>query len=316
MIIFARWTIRLLSFLILVSLLLSCRKFDSEISIPSYLQIDSLSVYTNYSEQGSSSEKITTIWLYVDDELIAINELPCLIPVLVEGVQKVRIDAGINMDGIKSFRIFYPFYEPIIQDVYFKPLEIVNLNEDSFTLNNSSVPYISHTTYKDVCEFTWMEDFEDPSYSLDSLPPSTVDILRTTPANNPEAFLSPNSQYSGVITLTEEKPYFRISTNVGNEQGIVLPYGGTNPIFLEFNFKCNHAFTVGVFANSLTHVEAKPVVVMNPSSEWNKIYINLKPVVDASYGAINFNIYFNGYMGSGIDPTLIYLDNLKLIHYK
>ena len=214
--------------ILLLTFVLSCRKFEGNISVPSYLQIDSLSIYTDYPVQGSKSHKITTVWIYVDDELVGIYELPTKAPILAEGLHKVRLDAGINMDGIKAYRIYYPFYEAIIQEVDFVPEKVINLNADTLFIGNSATPYISSTTYWDNTEFVWMVDFEDPSYNLDSISPSKTNIERT-PKDYPEAFLSPDSRYSGVVYLTSEVSYFKISSNVNSGEGFELQRLGNIP---------------------------------------------------------------------------------------
>ena len=217
----------LLIFLITVLFFSSCRKFDGDQDIPSYISIDSMNLDTDYSSQGTSSKKITTLWIYVDGNIQGIYELPVLAPILARGEHELRIEGGIYLNGIKALRVPYPFYEPIIKNVNLEEAVILNLNEEDFK-----------TTYQSNCDFVWMEDFEDPSISIDSLSPSDVNILRTNPANSPEAFVSANSAYSGVITLTSEKNYFRLSTNVGLDEGLDLPRGN-QPIFLGINYKCD-----------------------------------------------------------------------------
>ncbi|MBU2650146.1 MAG: hypothetical protein KKA81_04360 [Bacteroidetes bacterium] len=295
-------------FFILLSaaVLLSCRKFEGDQTIPAYISLDSMSLQTDYSFEGSNSQKITTIWIYVDDNIQGIYELPFSVPVLTEGTHKLTIEAGIFLNGIKALRVPYPFYKPIYQDVDFVPGQVINLNDGNYQYS---------TTYESTCDFVWIEDFEDPSISLDSLSPSHVDIHRTYPGGDPEAYLDDHSLYSGVITLSGDKNYFRVATNVGNDEGFVLPRGN-NPVFLEINFKSNAVFTVGVFVKGISTVETSEVLNFNTSSEWNKVYVNLKPVVNASVNAIDFNIFFEGYGGYGLEPTKIYLDNIKLIHYK
>ncbi len=282
----------------------SCRKFDGDQDVPAYVSVDSLSVQTEYSQMGSTSHKITTLWFYVDGQLAGIYELPVFAPVLFEGNHELRIDPGIYMSGIKALRVPYPFYEPIILEEEFIPGQSIDL-KDTLT-----------TTYKEACDFVWMVDFEDPSVSLDSIGQSKVDVHRTHPEDNPEAFLSENSRYSGVVRLTPEKDFFLLATNAGSEEGFDLPQGDNNPVFLEFNFKCNNGFTVGVYINGISQIVQRSVVNVNPSEEWNKIYVNLKPVVNAAVGAVDFNIFFEGHLNTGVNEAYIYLDNIKLIHFK
>src|ERR1035438_2123734 len=85
---------------------------DLKVAIPSYIHIDNISVNTHGTLYGSSSSKITDVWVYVDDQPIEAFELPATIPILMTGVHTVIIKAGIKIDGISELRSIYPFYVP------------------------------------------------------------------------------------------------------------------------------------------------------------------------------------------------------------
>lgn len=292
---------------------ISCNKFKGDQTVPAYIRIDSISVYTNYEEQGAPTHNITDAWVYINNEAIGAYELPAVFPVLAKGLTEVRVDPGIKLNGIAALRTPYPFYAPIIQDVELIEGEEVNLNTDTLFKGSEVIPYTMTTTYYDNLVFVWIEDFEDPSLSLDSTSKSLIDIRRTEPANNPEAFLANYSKYSGLMTLTEEKYLIDVATNVGNDEGFVLPKVGEF-VFLEFDYKNNNYFTCGFYARELSQIIQHPVVNMNTSSEWNKIYVNLSPGVSAQIGAIDFNIFFGSIKESGVDEPRILIDNVKLIH--
>jgi hypothetical protein len=284
----------------------SCRKFEGDQTIPAYIKIDSISLNTDYQNEGSNSAKINTIWIYVNGENVGIYEVPVFAPILARDVNELTLQAGIFLNGVSNTRAPYPFYKPITQDVIFEENKILNIND--------SAGLADYTVYFENTVFVWMEDFEDPSVSLDSIPPSAIDIQRTSPANHPEAYLSDNSRFSGYLELTEGKNAFRITTNVGNDEGFELPQANNWPVFLEFNYKCNQAFEVGVFSNEIDQVLENPVAGANPSEEWNKLYVNLKPIVNFSINALDFNIYFTGILPEGMSKGEIYLDNIKLIY--
>ena len=301
-------------FFIILFLFFSCRKFEGDQTVPAYITIDSLTLFTNYETQGANSQKILNVWIYVDADLAGIYELPVFVPVLTHGKHNLTLEAGINMNGISATRVPYPMYRSINQEVNFTENQVININGGFNTVDNDTVPYKFQTTYQDNCKFIWMEDFEDPSISLDSIVTSKTNICRTTPADNPAAFLSEHSKYSGYIKLDSDKNFFRIATNVGNDEGFELPQGNNWPIFLEFNFKCNNVFTIGIYANEISQVIRKPILNLLPTSTWNKIYVNLKPIVNSSVEAVDFNIFFEGYLETGINEAEIYLDNIKLIY--
>lgn len=308
---------KLIIFLPLIFLFLfsiSCRKFEGDQTIPAYIKIDSISLETDYNTEGANTQKVTTVWIYVNDNLEGIYELPVFAPILARDFNELTLQAGINLNGIAGTRAPYPFYQSIIQDVVFKENSVIDINSGYVTYGDDSTKLKAETSYYSNCVFVWKEDFEDPSISLDSIVPSAVDIHRTEPANNPEAFLSDDSFYSGYVELTPDKYYFKLATNVGSSEGFELPQANNWPIFLEIDYKCNIPFEVGIYINEYSQVTENALVGLNPSEEWNKIYINLKPIVNHSVNAVDFNIFFHGSLPEGMAKGEIYLDNIKLIY--
>jgi len=310
-----RFSVFSIALLFILSLLGSCQKFESDQTVPAYIRIDSIILQTNYEEEGAPTSNITDAWVYINDEALGAYELPAVFPVLANGLTTVRVDPGIEINGIAALRTPYPFYQPITQEVMLVEGEEVNLNNDTLYYDGEEVPYTMTTGYYDNLEFVWMEDFEDPSLSLDSTSKSMIDITRTNPANSPEAFLSDYSKYSGLMILTTDKWLIDVATNVGYEDGFVLPKLG-QPVFLEVDFKNNNYFTAGFYARELSQIIQSPVVNMNPTTEWKKIYINLTPGVSSQVNAIDFNIFFGSTKENAVDEPRILIDNVKLIHRK
>ena len=298
--------LRINSFLyvILVSLIISgatflqgCYKFSGEQTVPAYIQIDNILLNTNYSEEGTNSISITDVWVYVDDGLIGVFELPALFPVLAEGQHKLEIRPGIKINGISSTRVPYPFYKPI---VYEKREFIPELTDSLKTIT---------TTYYSGIVFQWMEDFEQPAASFEELDISDTVIKRTSPTNNPIAFLSTNSHYSGVINLVEEFPqYGGVSFN-----SFEMPEAPGAIVILELNFKTNNLFTVGLLMrinNSFTEI---PLVILGHTDEWKKIYINLGPNISLNPTASDYKIIFRAGLESDVTEAEILLDNIKIV---
>ena len=293
----------------------SCNKFKGDQTVPAYIRIDSIYLITDYEEEGAPTHNITDAWVYINSQPIGAYELPAVFPVLAKGITEVRVDPGIKLNGIAALRSPYPFYKSIIQEVNLVEGEEVSLNSDTLFMGDEVVPYTMATTYYDNLDFAWKEDFEDPSLSLDSTSKSKGDITRTSPANNPEAFLASYSKYSGLITLDTVRYLIELATNVGNDEGYVLPQLG-QPVFLEFDYKNEQYFTTGFYAREYSQIIQHPVVNMNPSSEWKKIYVNLSPSVSAQTDAIDFNIFFGAVKVSSLESPRILIDNIKLIHRK
>ena len=75
--------------LFIIYLLFSCDNENIN-EVPTYIKIDSIVLDEN------TSQNISDVWIYIDDILQGVYELPIEVPLLVEGNHKLRIKAGIR----------------------------------------------------------------------------------------------------------------------------------------------------------------------------------------------------------------------------
>jgi len=291
--------------IVLSSILLTsgCYKFEGNQTIPAYISISSIKLQTYYPEQGTDSEEIVDVWVYVNDELLGVYEFPdsdsspLILPVLAEGKNKIEIRPGIKLNGISSTRVPYPFYKPIIiEDFDFIPGVTQELVSGG----------VLTTTYYSNTEFAWFEDFEESDISIDDF--GDTIIARTMPDNNPIAFLSPTSRYSGIINLTSEDPvYYGTSYN-----SFEIPTAGTVTI-LEMNFKTNNYFQVGLLIRDKYEVVEKELVILSQSDEWKKIYINLGSNLSLYPQAYDYKVIFRAGLGDEEESGITLIDNIKVV---
>lgn len=274
----------------------SCEKQDADEAVPALIRIDSLWVFSA-TGQGTASHNITDAWIYVKDQFEGAFELPVNdIPVLTKGLQDVAIFPGIKMNGITNTRIPYPFYEPIA-----KTIELVG--DSVFILEEKELGY------KEDVVFKWLEDFDGGVPTVDTTTRSDVLPGRTDNKNKIFSYPGESNAYSGLIELDSEHSFFEIIS----KDAFVLP-GNGDYVFLELNFKTDIEFTAGIFANSSSAKEQIAVLVMNPSENWKKIYVNLTHSVSTSDDAGDFNIYFSGTLPEDLDEAEVMIDNIKLLH--
>ena len=275
----------------------SCTKFEGDQTIPAYIQIDTVFMQTEYADEGENSHEITDVWIYIDDQQIGVFELPAMFPVLAMGEHKLEIRAGIKVNGISSTRAPYPMYKPIVYNTFdFFPDSIQVINNLNFK-------------YYETVVFPWIEDFEQSSITIQETNQSDTAIKRTLPVNNPEAYLSSTSRHSGQINVTTEKPQYSGWTYFSYD----LPKQEA-PVLLELDFKTDTYVTVGLMVHYPGGYEAKPLIILNHSEEWNHIYINFTPTVNQYFNAIDFKVYFAASLETGMTKSNIYLDNIKLIY--
>ena len=277
----------------------SCPGFEGNQEIPAYLHIDKFLFETDYSIEGADSHKITDVDVYIDGSFQGYYELPASIPVLERGKHDLTLYPGIKLNGNSSTRTLNPFYVPyIIEDYVFeeKVIDTVTPSTHYYPIDDSNI------------HFEWMEDFER-QVGLETVAYSDTTITRTD-RDTPDVWKDKegNSHYSGYVWI-EDTLTFCITTPKLYD----LPDQG-NSIFLELDYKCTEMFTVGLLAK-IASEEVMELVHVNPSKNWNKIYINLGPSITdaASRTPEYFKVYISGATEKGTEAEY-YFDNIKVIY--
>lgn len=258
-------------------IIISCTKPD--LGTPNYLIIEEINISDN------TTANITDAWVYVDENLIGVYELPANFPTLVEGVNKVRIRAGIKDNGISGTRIPYPFYSSYI-------IDILDFNSNNTFEITPEVSYIENIDF-------FNEDFEGVGLDLEVTSNSDTTILK---------FNNSTNNYGGAI-LIDSLFNFELSTDELSN----LPQAGA-PVYLELDYKSNTQFLVGVYVNFPQSVLQKDLLYINPKEDWNKIYINLTSVVSEAVGANFFKVFISMQRDFALDTNLIFFDNIKVVY--
>ena len=313
------WKFTLYAFLVLAVfsvVFASCRKFEGSQTIPAYIHIESIVVdsLTDYFTYGATTSKITDAWVYVDDDPVGCFELPATFPVLKHGPHKVTVYGGIMSNGIAAARATYPFYKPQIY-------ESLNLVEDSII---NLQPVLNYYPIGGGVEKGWMEDFETANTLL-PVAGSDTSIIRI---NGSEAWHSSNSFYSGKIVLPPDSLDFTVAT--ADEYSFHTGY--LQYCMVEMDYNCNDAFFVGVMYYKNYQLVKHPLLRIQPTDtvndmpqRWNKIYVNIGPIMNENVTASYFKIYFTSDLSVAPvygEPDYVqankqryyYFDNLKLFY--
>lgn len=302
---FTPFTFLFIAFLVFA--LSSCRKFEGEQTVPSFLRIDTIGLTCDYYTYGANTNNFLDAWVYVDDDILGCYELPATIPVLQQGTHKVAVYAGIAVNGIKDSRADYPFTAPAVYPS-------VNLVPDSIVTLHPTVTYWPNG---DNLHVRWMEDFDGGTITMETTSQSDVPLIR---AGGPLAWHDPegvHSTYSAKFVLTSDTAQFCLANS---EEFTDLPTKGS-PCMLEMDYKCSDTCTVGLYYRLDYTVTQEALVRLRPTCasgeepvEWKKIYINLGPYfVDYEY-ADYFKIYLSSWPNRNDGNQYFYFDNLKIIY--
>jgi hypothetical protein len=240
-----------------------------------------MSVYVTDPLDGTTSQKITDVWLYADDEILGVFPLPVTIPVLKTGTTKLTFSPGILANGISTTRVQYPFYTDTIMYI-----DLVAGQTDTIT------PYV---TYRAATQFLLNEDFENGN--------EFSNVERVTDAGS--VF---EGNTSGHI-LVDTTRYVRAVTNtkfqVNQDAGVI--------VFVELNYKSSHTMKAGIIGSSTTQgtfVVSK--VFISPQDDWNKIYLNFTPEINNTL-AYEFQFFLEVNEQSTTDEINIEIDNVKIL---
>ncbi len=263
----------------------SCNIINPAEKIPSYIQIDSAEVNIEFASQGTASHRITDAWVYVNNSLQGVYEMPMTFPLLESGTKEIIVAGGVLQNGVAGTRIAYPFFYP---DTF-----IVNLKE------KETYHIKPNFKYKPGTWFRMNEDFEATNY-FNKVAGDTT-IIRINNATVFEGawcgYLKLDEGFSGAECVSSDVYSF---TNDGS------------PVYIEMNYKCNQKFEIGLLATT----NGSSIKFYNwnitPKENWSKIYLNLTEILQ-SIIPDDYNILIRASKDTTVTTGEIYFDNIKLL---
>ncbi len=274
---------------LLLCLFCSCDREDEK--IPAYLYIKPFE-FTTRAGEGSSSQKLTDVWIYVNNAYYGAYELPCWIPVLESGLNEVLLLPGYRQDGRVTNAFQYKLLNPFQRSIQLDP-----------RITDTIQPV---TSYQEGLKFSVIEDFDGIHFfNIDRDKDPETKILLTAAGEEFEG------THSGAISLTKEHP--SISAEYILDQQI--PPSG-DPIILELNYKADIPFSIGFIGyNGILGQDNLIRAGILPKKEWTKIYFDFREIINNS----NSNYYHLALAADFIRDSSkasqqIFIDNIKVIH--
>ena len=286
-------SLRLLTYICIVMLFTSCSLFDNEDPIPGFLILDNPTL-TAGPNQGANTHKITDAWVFDGGNFLGIFPMPARVPVILDGTEKsFTIFAGIRNNGVAENSLRYPFYQPVIYNA-----NLAEREEREVELN---FQYIENAV------FDFIEEFEGNHIFIED--PNTSDGAGTEIVVQSDVVLSGFS--SGQIIFDTDTSSFERTTLVTYDR----ENNAGSSTFLEIDYKCDIPFLAGWITYRNNFIERDYNVLVAPSEEWNKIYID----VSTPIAAIEIDRYTVA-LASAITegnpiPSNIFIDNVKLVHF-
>ena len=265
----------------------ACQK--DEVAIPTYFQINEIGFNDNINGETSTS-KISDAWFYVNDQKQGIYEMPCTFPVIGDGTNNIKIFSGIKVNGISASRDIYPFYESYDTTLNF--------------ISDSILSLLPTTKYKQNLNF-YSEDFDGLGNNFDISINSDTNFISPFPTD------SVYGQLSNVGKVILQNPFLNFEATTFEIDD--FPSAGS-PVYIELDYKNNSTFIIGAYVNFSQSVIKKSIIAINPSEDWNKIYVNLTPTINESIGAQSLKVFLSMLRPESMNSAELSIDNFKIIY--
>lgn len=279
----------------LAVLFAGCSLFDPDEPLPAYLVIPELEFTTDYITEGTDSHRITEVWVFANARMVGAYELPAVVPIIAEGPTDLQLFPGIKNNGKATFRQIYPLIGDIAVNKVLEPLR-----------KDTIVP---HFTYRPNANVILVDDFE------------TANVFRLD--DNVQGTMEPVTESSIVfeglrslhLSLSETEVITRIKTN---EQQYQLP--GNRLSWLEMNYRCDNSMAIGLEANGPSGTQREFTVILGPTigpsgmPEWQKVYIELLPIVSVFPGS-TFEVVVEAVKDQNNTTANLWFDNFKIVHF-
>ena len=296
-----------------------CKKFEGDVTVPAFLQLDRIVVEEQPTgapapnEPGWYTHDINAVQLIAyfagdaEETILGTFELPCKIPVLREGpIKYLTVVPVVKQNGISATRIQYPFLQTTdYEDLVLKANEVTHIGRADIipTTTGNDTLWTVPVNYFGTSVITekFYENFELPKTDIG------FDVEKVEWIDN------------DVAGARSGKGYGKITTPAGNttvdfeiEPQIVM--NNTGYLYLEMDYKTDIQLRVGL-RSALSdggREQTYWAIILYPTNEWTKIYINLGKLWSQFNYYRKFHVVLSTVDMEGIGGVTC-LDNVKLI---
>jgi len=261
--------------------------------VPTYVHIDSFQFKPNafvYPQPLTLSHHIVAVWAYYENNLIGEFDLPVTFPVLTDGSNtgKLELYPAVDIDGQNNTVDMYPFYQP-------------DTSYAVATQPGKTFTYEPSTSYYSTVKPYYIANYG--TFPLSKL----VNVIGVPISQIKTDSLSFEGG-AGQIYMNNPG-----DSSVDSSTSFVVSTGAA---YIEFNYKCDVPFTVGVQSNLSTAISSTPYYLAGilPSSTWQKFYLNLTAFI-TTYPGSSYNLYINTELPAGQATGKVLLQNVQLITF-
>ncbi len=267
----------------------SCNVINPAEVVPAYVRIDSFDFQGNTQATGSNSHRITSVFVYLNNQSVGIFDLPVTFPVILDKPGKLMMTPGINYNGMRAYQVQYPFYLS----------DSVTLKPDTGAAGTRIIVPVAR--YNPAVVFAYRQDFENYLAAPFVNAGSDTSIV-VGPADDPL-----EGKYGSIIVSSSQDS----SVNITRE-GFPLPANAD--IYLEMDYKSNIPLTIGMQTVVGGEVKRAYLIGLNPRTAWGKVYIDLRTFA-STFQSDAYYLLLRAVRTSDVNEGHVQIDNLKIVHF-
>ncbi len=281
-----------------------CNSTNSATPVPTYIHIDSFhfaqsSLVHPYNLIASTptllqqytlttSHQTNVAWVYYNDNLIGIFDLPATFPVTTTGAGVLKVFPGIAADGENNDIINYLFNQA-----------------DTFTFVPQPGKTIVHepiTTYNSGDVIGLIADFDNGKSNFGAWGGTPVSM----------GVISGDSVFeglhSGIIALSTPNAD---STIDSSSFSFAIPAGRA---YIEFNYNSTVPFYIGLQANLSNVISSVPYYLtgVHAGTGWQKFYLEVDGFTASAQGT-SYTLFIKANLLPGQTSGRLLLDNIQLV---
>lgn len=275
----------------LIFALSGCNLINPEEDVPTYIRVDSFQYNSLPTFPATTSHKISSIYVYDENSLMGVWELPALIPVLnKDGGKKLLLLPGVDYNGIKGQQTAYPFFSGDTITLAPQPGHITE--------------YVAQTRYLTNAKMLWSEHFELSNKMSEKLSGDTA-IVPVTGAE----YVFEGSRSGGVFLTGSGQSSESISVD-----GFAIDY--RKETYLELNYKNSVPIQIGLMTTLYSTGEPyyEYILGLKPSDTWKKIYVDLRNFA-GNYTGAQYRLVLRVRDEDGAAGYALF-DNLQVVSYE
>ena len=261
---------------------------------PEVLEVSAFELTTT-APQGSARHGVEEVWVYSESEKLGVYPLPAQVALAPGMAQTLILWPGIKANGVSATRREYRLYQPLT----------VQVDGDPSTLEEVTF----QSAYSEDAVVRLAEDFDNTN-RFSNTTGGNAELVRIT---NDDVF---EGNGSGYIRLDADQSQLVVATD---EVEFELP--ARAPIYLEFHYKCDVDFLVGLKVLGGASAGNHPLLGLNPTCDdegqctWKKMYFDLYPAISSWPDAEAFELLITAVVPTNGTEGNIWVDNFKFVHF-